>query len=144
MRTRRIIAIILTIAALPLIILGLIDPLEGGLALLGAIMLVLVAWALARVAVPRLAWIAGLVTVVIGATTLAIAIFAIPSGPQPDPGTVMAPGVGMLRALNWVYRVGVVVTLAGVVVYVVRLFKSLSATSEAAEPSIDRGAARGL
>lgn len=144
MHTRRIVAIILTIASLPLIILGLIDPLEGGLALLGAIMMVLVAWALARVAVPRLAWIAGLVTVVIGAAALAIAIFAFPSGPQPDPGTVMAPGSGMLRALNWVYRVGVVVTLAGVVVYVMRLFKSLRATSEAAESPPDRGAARGL
>ena len=144
MRTRRVIAIILTIAALPLTIIGLIDPLEGGLALLGAIMLVLVAWALARVAVPRLAWIAGIVTVVIGATTLALAISATPSGPQPDPGTVMASGSGMLRALNWVYRVGVVVTLAGVAVYLVKLFKSLRATSEAAESSIDRGAARGL
>jgi hypothetical protein len=144
MPTRRIIAIVLTITALPLTILGLIDPLEGGLALLGAIILVLVAWALSRVAVPRLAWIAGLVTVVIGATTIAIAISAIGAGQQPDAGTVMSPGVGMLHVLIWAYRLGVVVTLAGAVVYVVRLFKSHRAAAEAAEPSVDRGATPGL
>lgn len=123
MRNRRVIAIILTIASLPLVFLGLIDPLEGGIALLGAIILVLVAWMISRVAVPRLAWMTGIVTVVIGATALAIAIFTNRAAQQPDSGTVMPSSVGMLIVLLWVYRVGVVFTLAGVVGYVVRLFK---------------------
>lgn len=129
MRTRRIIAIVLAIAALPLVVFGLIDPLEGGLALLGAIVLVLMAWALARVAVPKLAWIPALATVLIGAAVLAIAILTIPADPQPDPGTVMAPGGGILVALLWVYRFGVLITLAGAVLYLVYLFQSLRTTA---------------
>ena len=39
MRTRRIIAIVLAIIALPVLVVGLIDPLEGGLALLAGIAL---------------------------------------------------------------------------------------------------------
>lgn len=58
MRAHRIIAIVLAVAALPLVVLGLIDPLEGGIALLGAIALGLVAWLLSVVPVPKLAWIA--------------------------------------------------------------------------------------
>lgn len=125
MRTRRIIAIVVAIAAVPLVVLGLIDPLEGGIALLGAIVLGLIAWLLSRVPVPRLAWIAAAATVVVGAVTIALAVADIPIDPQPTTGTVGAPGGIPLAALNWVWRVGVLVTLAGTVLYIVRLFQSL-------------------
>lgn len=127
-RTRRIIAIVVAFAALPLVVLGLIDPLEGGIALLAAIGLGVVAWVLSRVPVPKLAWIAAAATLVVGAVTLAIAMANIPADPQPGPDTVMGPMRGALVALNWVWRAGVLVTLAGAVLYVVRLFQSLRST----------------
>ncbi|NYE19625.1 hypothetical protein [Microbacterium immunditiarum] len=130
MRTRRIVAIVVVIAAVPLVILGLIDPLEGGLALLGAIVLVFVAWLLSRVPVPRLAWIAAAATVLVGAVTIAIAIAVFSPGSPPTTGTVAAPGGGLLVPLNWVWRVGVLVTLAGAVLYIVRLFQSLRRVPE--------------
>ena len=125
MRARRIIAIVVAVAALPLVVLGLIDPLEGGIALLGAITLGLIARLLSRVPVPALAWIAAAATVAIGAITIAIAISGIPSDTQPVPYPVAPPLHGLLVVLNWIWRVGVLVTLAGAVLYLVRLFRSL-------------------
>lgn len=61
--------------------------------------------------------------------TIAIAMANLPADPQPGPDTVMAPVRGVLVALNWVWRVGVLVTLAGPVLYLVRLFRSLRPSS---------------
>ena len=124
MRTRRIIAVVVAVAALPLVVLGLIDPLEGGIALLGAIALGLIACLLSRVPVPALAWIAAAVTVVIGAVTLAIAISGIPGDAPPVSDAVAPPLHGRLVVLNWLWRVGVLVTLTGAILYLVRLFHS--------------------
>lgn len=129
MRARRIIAIVVAVAALPLVVLGLIDPLEGGIALLGAIALGLIARLLSRVPVPALAWIAAAATVAVGATTIAIAIAGMPSDAQPAAEAVTSPLRGLLVVLNWVWRVGVLATLAGVVLYLVRLFRSLRPTA---------------
>jgi hypothetical protein len=125
MRTRRIIGLVIAIVELPLLVVGLIDPLEGGIALLGAIALGIVAWLVSRVPIPRLAWIAALATVVLGAITLGIAIFSVPVETGPD--TVAAPLSGGLVVWNWLYRVGVLVTVAGWVVYLIRLVKTLRA-----------------
>lgn len=127
MRARRIIAIMVAVAALPLVVLGLIDPLEGGIALLGAIALGLIARLLSRVPVPALAWIAAAATVAVGATTIAIA--GMPSDAQPAAEAVTSPLRGLLVVLNWVWRIGVLATLAGVVLYLVRLFRSLRPTA---------------
>ncbi len=132
MRARSIIAIVVAVAALPLVVLGLIDPLEGGIALLGAIALGLITLLLSRVPVPALAWIAAAATVAIGAITVAIAIAGMPNDPQPAADTMTSPLRGLLLALNWVWRVGVLVTLAGAVLYLVRLFQGLRPTAAAA------------
>jgi hypothetical protein len=125
MRTRRIIGLVIAVVALPFLVFGLIDPLEGGISLLAAIVLGIAAWLISRVPVPRLAWIAMLVTVVLGAVTLGIAIFAVPVETGPD--TVAAPLSGGLVVWNWLYRVGVLVTVAGWIVYLIRLVTSLRA-----------------
>lgn len=123
MHTRMVIGLVIAIIALPFLVFGLIDPLEGGIALLAAIALGIAAWLVSRVPVPRLAWIAALVTVVLGAITLGIAIFSLPVETAPD--TVAAPLSGGLVVWNWLYRVGVLVTVAGWVIYLIRLVKSL-------------------
>jgi hypothetical protein len=126
MRTRRIIAIVLAVLTIPLLVFGLIDPLEGGIALLIAIALGAVVWALARVPLPKLLWISLIATVAVGALTLGLAILNLeePNGT----GTAANPMLP-LAALNWVWRAGVLVVLAGAVLYVVRLFRSLKETT---------------
>lgn len=124
MRTRRIIAIVLAFITLPLLVFGLIDPLEGGIALLAAIALGVVVWALARVPLPRLLWISLIVTVALGALTLGLAMLNIEEAT--GDGTATNPVLPVI-ALLWAWRVGVLVVLAGAVLYIVRLFQSLRA-----------------
>jgi hypothetical protein len=120
MNTRRVVAVVLAVLAMPILALGLIDPLEGGLALLGVIALAIVVRLLSRVRMPKLAWISMLATVTIGAATLVIAATTVRSGGST--GEAMSPLSAGTVVLLWVYRVGVLVTLAGAVLYLVRLF----------------------
>ncbi|MBU3994678.1 MAG: hypothetical protein KKF42_02705 [Actinobacteria bacterium] len=55
MVARRWIAVVLAILAVPLLVLGLIDPLEGGIALLAVVVLGIIVWLLSRVRPPKLA-----------------------------------------------------------------------------------------
>ncbi|WP_136709061.1 hypothetical protein [Agromyces sp. H66] len=128
MRTRRIIAIVLAFITLPFLVFGLIDPLEGGIALLAAIALGVVVWALARVPLPKLLWIPLIVTAAIGALTLGIAMLNLEEAT--GDGTATNPILSVV-ALVWVWRVGVLVVLAGAVLYIVRLFRSLRSAEAA-------------
>lgn len=127
MRTRVIVATVLAIAALPLLAFGLIDPLEGGLALIVAIALAVAVRLLSRVTFPRLAWISMLVSVAIGVTTIIVAVTGEPV--ETAPGTVLSPMSGWAIVLLWAYRLAVLVTLAGAVLYVVQLFQALKAST---------------
>ena len=122
MRTRRVIAIVLAFVALPLVLFGLIDPLEGGISLLVAILLGVAIWALARVPVPRLLWISLIATVALGVLTLGMAALSIEEAT--GTGTATNPILPVV-ALLWLWRIGVLVVLAGAVVYIVRIFRSL-------------------
>ncbi|TXN31895.1 hypothetical protein [Lacisediminihabitans profunda] len=122
-RSRIIIALVLAAVAIPLLVLGLIDPLEGGLALVGVVVLGVAVRLLSKVRVPRLAWISIIATVAVGALTIVLAVTA---RPQPAVGgTVASPVSGVILGLLWVYRLGVLSTLAGGVLYIVRLVGSL-------------------
>ncbi|WP_353808049.1 hypothetical protein [Agromyces sp. SYSU T00194] len=122
MRTRRIVAIVLAVIATPALAVGLIDPLEGGLALLGGLAMFGVVWALARVSPPRLFWISLVATVALGIVTLALVLGLRVE--DVGTGTGTAGGV-LVSVLLWIWRAGALVVLAGGVVYVVRLFRSL-------------------
>lgn len=125
MRARQVIGLALVIAALPLVFIGLIDPLEGGIALVAGLLLGLVAWLVSRVPVPRFTWISLAATLAFGALTLVLALTLPPVEMGPD--TVGNPVVGRwyLAAMNWVWRIGVLVTFAGGIWYVVRIVQSL-------------------
>ena len=125
MRARQVIGLALVIAALPLVFIGLIDPLEGGIALVAGLLLGLVAWLVSRVPVPRFTWISLAATLAFGALTLVLALTLPPVEMGPD--TVGNPVVGRwyLAAMNWVWRSGVLVTFAGGIWYVVRIVQSL-------------------
>ena len=74
MKARQITGLVLAVVALPLLFLGLLDPLEGGIALVLGAMLGLGAWWVSRVPVPKFTWISLAVSVSIGVLTLLAAL----------------------------------------------------------------------
>ena len=132
-RTRRIASLILGVIALPVIVIGLIDPLEGGLALLLAVGLGVVVRLMSGVPLPRLAWISMLVTIGVGILALVLAIAGMPTEAEQEVGpdvTAGNPLGGGLRILVWIYRLGVIFVLAGGVVYLVRIGRALRAVAQ--------------
>lgn len=127
-RPRLIASLILGIIALPVLFVGLIDPLEGGIALLVALGLGAAVRLLSGVPVPRLAWISMLVTIGVGILALALAIAGMPTGSMQEVGpeaTAPNPLSAGVRILVWVYRLGVLVAFIGGVVYLVRIVRAL-------------------
>ena len=136
MRARQVIGLVLVIIALPLVVIGLIDPLEGGIALLADLLLGLVAWLVSRVPVPTFTWISLAATLAFGALTLVLALTLPPVEMGPDMAANPVMGRWYLAALNWVWRIGVLVTFAGGIWYVVRIVQSLGQPADPhAQPS---------
>ena len=130
MRPRLIASLILGIITLPVVFVGLIDPLEGGIALLVALGLGVGVRLLSAVPLPRLTWISMLTTIGVGILALVLARLQMPSeaaqevGPEATAPNPLSAGV---RLLVWVYRLGVLVVLVGGVVYLVRMGRALRA-----------------
>ncbi len=112
----------LLIAALPLVFLGLIDPLEGGIALMLALTILTVAFFSAGYRPRKLLWIPFLLSITVGALTLVFAIFGLDRVDN-------QPSLIPLIALLWLYRAMVVATLVGLVLEVIRVFKPSSASA---------------
>lgn len=136
MRPRIVISLILGVIALPVTAIGLIDPLEGGIALLIAIGLGVAVRLISGVTVPPMTWIPVVATVAIGLLALVLAIIGMPSDVGQETGPEASapnPLGGPVRILVWVYRLGVLAVLAGVVVYLVRIGSALRAPSNGAD-----------
>lgn len=114
---RLLIGKILLFLALPFVFLGLIDPLEGGLALIVAAVIYLVGFLLLRRFPTKLLWISFSVAILVGAAALVMAIMRLDFTNQPQP--ISFP----LIALLWAYRVAVLVTLAAGIREAVRLLR---------------------
>lgn len=134
MRPRLITGLILGIVTVPVIVVGLIDPLEGGLALLVALGLAVAVRLLSGVPVPRLAWVSFAATLAVGALALVLAVVGMPTDVGQEVGpdvTAPNPLSAGARLLVWVYRIGVLVVLAGGVAYLVRIAQALRSTASA-------------
>ncbi|MFM1992921.1 MAG: hypothetical protein RL600_749 [Actinomycetota bacterium] len=116
-RARKFLARALLIAALPLVFLGLIDPLEGGVALVFALATLTAAYLFAGYKPNKTLWIPFLLAIVVGAITLLFAILGLDRGNN-------RPSMIPLIAMVWVYRVIVLATLIGLVLEVIRAFKA--------------------
>ncbi len=102
---RLVIHRILLLLAVPIVFVGLIDPLEGGIALILAGFVYLVAFLVGGRKPTKFLWISYLSAVVIGAIVLVFAIFGMDRvSDRPE----MIP----LAIGNWIYRVAVLFTLA--------------------------------
>ena len=116
-RARKFLARALLIAALPLVFFGLIDPLEGGVALLFALATLTAAYLFAGYKPNKTLWIPFLLAIVVGAITLLFAILGLDRGNN-------QPSMIPLIAMVWVYRAIVLATLIGLVLEVIRAFKA--------------------
>lgn len=121
-RARRIISRALLVASLPLVFLGLIDPLEGGIALLLALVSLSAAFLAAGYWPRKSLWVPFVLAIAVGVIALLVAIFGMDRVDNEPP---MFP----LMALLWLYRVMVVVTLVGLVREVIRAFRGTTLTS---------------
>lgn len=118
MQLRKITTRVLFAVAIPFVFLGLIDPLEGGLALALALLIYIPAFVISKQKPIRLLWIPFCVALVIGSSTLGLAIANLEFSQQPEglPGPII---FGL-----WGYRLAVAVTLAGSVLTLIRSFRS--------------------
>ncbi len=143
-KTRHVIGLVLTILGLPLISFGLIDPLEGGIALIIGALLGLGAWLVSRVPVPKFTWISLAVSVGLGVLTLlAAALLRDPASVDGATGEVTATNpfatVPVAIILLWAYRLSILVTLAGAILYVVRIARAIAGAEESAPSASRRG-----
>ena len=120
MHARRVVGLVLSILTFPVLALGIFDPMEGGLAMLVAGVLILATWLVSRVPVPRLEWIGWVATVGIGAMAIGFAVLLWNAGVTGPGGTGMP---WWLVALIVGYEIGVVVTFAGGIWNLVRHIK---------------------
>jgi drug/metabolite transporter (DMT)-like permease len=115
--TRVVIGIVLAVLTVPLLILGLMDPMEGGLAMLLAGALIVATRYVSQVHVPRLEWVAWAATAIVG-------VAAVIAGTLLWQAGITGPGLPIpwwVWVLIGAYEIGVVATLAGGVQYLVRL-----------------------
>lgn len=112
-----IVARILLFFALPFVFVGLVDPLEGGISLLIAGGLYLVAFLLLGKKPKKLLWVSYLVAIVLGAIVLGYAMFIyFTQGEQETLDRFTVGGV-------WFYRVAVLSTLAGGILAIPQAFE---------------------
>jgi hypothetical protein len=119
---KRVISNILLVLALPVLFFGLIDPLEGGLALLLAVLIYALAFSLRKEKPAKLLWIPVASAFLIGTVVLAMAIFVAAAGPGNPLHIVLVAG-------NWVYRAAVIVALVGGVITAVNAFRPAGGNS---------------
>lgn len=124
MRTRLIVSLVLAMASIPILTLGLIDPLEGGLALLAGFLIGFAVRLLSGIPVPRFAWIALAVTASIGVVALAVAIPQFSAG-MPDAAVEAQAAFRPLALLRWAWRLGVLAVMAGAVWYAARIVQAM-------------------
>lgn len=110
---------VLVILAVPIVFLGLIDPLEGGIALILAALIYALAFLLAGKGPKKYLWIPYLIAVVVGGVVLLFAMFGVDRvNGEGLPGPVI---VGL-----WIYRVAVLLTLAGSLTTAILSFRKAS------------------
>lgn len=116
MRARRIIGAVIACVMVLVLVPGLIDPLEGGIALLLGGILAGFAWILGRTPLPRLGWISWLAAVGVGVLAIAIAVLTDP-GTRAQEGLAGLPPILLLLLAG--YEAAVLLTIAGGVRYAI-------------------------
>lgn len=123
MTTRLTWAAVLSIVLIPLLAVGLVDPLEGFPFLLVGLGLVAAVRLLSHVRIPKVAWIPAAIAVALMAVILALSFFA----PRATDGVDQATNPTLLLGpvLLWSQRLVIIVMVAGLILYAVRVVTAL-------------------
>jgi uncharacterized membrane protein YjjP (DUF1212 family) len=116
MHARRIVGAAIACVMVLVLVPGLIDPLEGGVALLLGGILAGLAWLIGRTPLPRLGWISWSAAVGVGVLAIAIAIATDP-GTRAQEGLTGLPPILILLLAG--YEAAVLLTIAGGVRYAI-------------------------
>lgn len=116
-RVRQILYRALMIAVLPVLFFGLIDPLEGGLALLLALAIYIVTFLIGGTRPKKYLWIPFVTSLGIGAVVLAAAIYLYDRVGEPENFPF-----GLLAG-NIIYALSVMVTIGGAILSAIQAFR---------------------
>jgi hypothetical protein len=119
MSIRLLIAAAVQVVAFLFSLLGWIDPLEGGAAIVLSALAMGIAFVIGRVRIPRLTWISVASTLLLAVVIIAIVINNAPT--EPTTATVANSIPPVVSALLWVYRAGSVAVMAGQAFYAIRI-----------------------
>lgn len=120
MRARLTVALVVQILAGMFSLLGWVDALEGGLAVVIAALVTVAARLIGKVPVPRFTWISLVATIALSFTTIGLLLAAV------DPSAVgdqfaNNPLTPAIQTLSMIYRVGAVAVIAGTIFYAVKI-----------------------
>lgn len=121
MARSKLISIILLALNLPILIVGLIDPLEGGLALLLAGAVFAIALLVGKTKPPVYLWASFLAAVLIGTLTIVAALTIGRQAPYEPLNPIVRIGL-------WVYRLAVAGTLVSTVIFWIGLIRQQRAS----------------
>jgi hypothetical protein len=120
MKFRLTIALMVQIVAILFSLIGWVDALQGGAAIVIVALLTVLAWALGRVRLPMLTWGSLLAAMVLSVATVALLVIAYDPLAS-DAQFANNPMSDTISALNIVFRVAAVAVIAGSVFYAVRI-----------------------
>ena len=133
MKSRIQVSIALAVLSFPLLGLGLLDPLEGLPALIMGLTALIIARILSDLKVPKLAWIALLITILLLAVALLLISLELETAQNhavtqmPTSTKVGNALAGPASWLLWASRISLIAMLVGIAIYVRNLFGALKA-----------------
>jgi hypothetical protein len=120
MRLRLTIALVIQIVAILFSLMGWVDALQGGAAVVMVGLLTLATRLISRVTIPKLTWMSLTAAVVLSVATVSLLVIAYDPMAS-DSQFADSPFSSTISGLNIVFRVAAVAVIAGTVFYAVRI-----------------------
>lgn len=120
MRLRLTIALVIQIVAILFSLMGWVDALQGGAAVVMVGLLTLATRLIGRVTIPKLTWMSLTAAVVLSVATVSLLVIAYDPMAS-DSQFADSPFSSTISGLNIVFRVAAVAVIAGTVFYAVRI-----------------------
>jgi hypothetical protein len=120
MRFRLTIALFIQIVAVLFSLIGWVDALQGGAAIVIVLLLTITTRLISRVTIPKLTWMSLTAAVVLSVATVSLLVYAY--DPLAGDGQFAnSPFSPAIEALNIAFRVAAVAVIAGTVFYAIRI-----------------------
>ena len=120
MRLRLTIALVIQLIAILFSLMGWVDALQGGAAVVMVALLTIVVRVVGRVTIPKLTWMSLVAAIVLSIATVSLLVIAYDPLAS-DSQFANSPYSPAIEALNIAFRVAAVAVIAGSVFYAVRI-----------------------